>query len=195
VRIRSTLALVMAAAGAALLPRPAHADVTSWLAVGGGAGVERNRDTGQRTSAGTVTYSIGVGSTPRSTFVVGGLLRGTTFVGLGTELGVAVRASTGGFARGDWGVALDAGPLWRPWLDSYGQWPVEAVLTGGAPWGFQVALGTELASVSGGIPAQGVFAMLELDLLRLTVMRQGASESWWYNPAPAGGHVSGLRAE
>jgi hypothetical protein len=29
-----------------------------------------------------------------------------------------------------------------------------------------------------------------VDLLRLTVMRQGSSERWWYNPAPAGGHVA-----
>ena len=185
------VALPLASAAALIAwSQPARADVTSWLAIGGGAGVEHNHDTGQSTSDPAMTYSIGVGSTPASTLVVGGILRGNTLFNRGTDLGLAVRVCTGGFARGDWGLALDAGALWRPWLREYGQWPLEGVLTGGTPWGLQLALGANVASVSGGVPAQGFFAAIELDLLRLTVMRQGSTtERWWYNPAPAGGHI------
>jgi hypothetical protein len=166
-----------------------RADVTSFLAVGGGYALERNRAIGHDDFAPTVTYSLGVGSTPLAPWVFGGLVRGTTFVGYGTDLGLAVRGSTGGFARGDWGVAVEAGALWRPWLDgTYGEWPLQGVVTLGAPWGLQLALGTELGTLSGARSAVGGFAALEVDLLRLTVMRQGSTEKWWRNPAPAGGH-------
>ena len=169
----------------------ARADVSSWMAVGGGGSAQLNRETASRDVAPSFTYSLGVGSSPLSSFVLGGLFRTQTFFGLGTDLGVAARASTGGFARGDWGVALDVGALWRPWRSGdYGEWPIQGVVTAGSPWGFQVALGAELWSVSGGTPAQGFFATLEIDLLRLTVTRQGSSERWWPNPSPAGGHPS-----
>jgi hypothetical protein len=184
------LAAALVAAGSAY-GADARADVSSWMAVGGGGSAQVNHDTSSREFAPAFTYSIGVGSSPLSPFVLGGLLRGQTTFGLGTDLGIAVRGSTGGFARGDWGLALDAGALWRPWRGgSYGQWPIQAVLTTGSPWGLQLALGAELASVSGGTPAQGFFAALEIDLLRLTVTRQGSSERWWPNPSPAGGHQS-----
>jgi len=169
----------------------ARADVSSWLAVGGGYSLERDHVTAKNDFAPTLTYSMGVGSSPLAPVVVGGVVRGTTFLGLGSDLGVAIRAATGAFARGDWGVALEAGASWRPWRQgSYGEWPVQGVLTLGSPWGFQVALGTQVASVDLAQPALGFFATLEIDLLRLTVMRQGATERWWYNPAPAGGHAS-----
>jgi len=167
----------------------ARADVTSWLGVGGGTAVERDSVTRASHAAGTVTYSIGVGSTPASSLVVGGIIRGTTLVDRGTDLGLAARVCTGGFARGDWGLAIDAGVLWRSWLSDYGEWPVQALVTGGTPWGLQVVLGSDFASVSGGTPAAGFYAALEIDLLRFTVMRQGSSERWWYNPDPAGGHI------
>lgn len=112
-------------------------------------------------------------------------------MGLGTDLALALRASTGGFARGDWGLALEAGVAFRPWRGgSFGEWPLQGVLTAGLPWGFQLAVGAELWSVTGGTPAEGVFVALELDLLRLTVMRQGSTERWWRNPLPAGGHLT-----
>jgi hypothetical protein len=178
-------------AGVTSFVHVARADVSSWMAIGGGSGLQLNRDSSSREFAGSLTYSLGVGSSPLSSVVIGGLLRGQTFFGLGTDLGLAVRASTGGFARGDWGVALDAGVLWRPWGNGdFGQWPIQAVLTVGAPWGLQLAMGGEFSSVSGGTSAQGFFAALEIDLLRLTVTRQGSTERWWPNPVPAGGHQS-----
>jgi hypothetical protein len=38
-------------------------------------------------------------------------------------------------------------------------------------------------------------ALIEIDLLRLTVNRQGDTERYWYNPAPAGGHLRKPRPE
>jgi len=191
VRTRTLAFLAAAAAVTSSVGTTARADVTSWLAIGGGGALQLNRDASSRSGAGALTYSVGVGTSPLSSFVIGGLVRGQTFFGLGTDVGLAVRGATGGFARGDWGVALDLGAAWRPWQGGrYGEWPLQGVLTLGAPWGLQVALGTEISSVSGGVPAQGFFAALEIDLLRLTVMRQGATERWWPNPAPAGGHQS-----
>jgi hypothetical protein len=171
----------------------ATADVTSSLAIGGGYALERNRAEGQNDFAAALTYSLGVGTSPLAAFVIGGVVRGTTFVGYGTDVGLGIRASTGGYARGDWGIALEAGAVWRPWLDgTYGEWPLQGIVTVGAPWGFQLALGTELGTLSGARSAVGGFAALEIDLLRLTVMRQGSTERWWRNPAPAGGHQSAL---
>jgi len=156
-----------------------------------GAAAERAHGSATRDVAPALTYSLGVGSSPIAPFVLGGLIRGETFFGLGSDIGAAARAATGGFARGDWGLALDAGALWRPWRGGgYGEWPLQAALTAGSPWGLQLAAGAELLSVSRGTPAQGFFAALEIDLLRFTVMRQGSSEHWWRNPAPAGGHVA-----
>jgi hypothetical protein len=197
VRTRTLAFLAAAVAATSSVANTARADVTSWLAIGGGGTSQLNRDAwrngdaSSRSGAGALTYSVGVGTSPLSSFVIGGLFRGQTFFGLGTDVGLAVRGATGGFARGDWGLALDLGAAWRPWKGGdYGEWPLQGVLTLGAPWGLQVALGTEISSVSGGVPAQGFFAALEIDLLRLTVMRQGATERWWPNPAPAGGHQS-----
>jgi hypothetical protein len=111
---------------------------------------------------------------------------------LGTDAGAALRLSTGGFARGSWGVALDAGAAYRTWGGgSYGRWPLQAALTVGVPWGFQVTGGGQLWSIDQGKSAQGFFAALELDLLRLTVMRQ-VGEQWWPNPIPAGGKTIAL---
>ncbi len=179
---------------AVVRPGAARADVTSWMALGGGYAGQVKHATASFDTASAFSYSLGVGSTPIASLVFGGLVRGTTMFGLGTDLGPVVRAATGGFARGDWGVALDAGVLWRSWgSDAYGTWPVQGVLTVGAPWGLQLAMGGQIASVAGGTPSKGFFASLELDLLRFTVMRQGPTERWWPNPAPAGGHPKETR--
>jgi len=185
--VRHALALPFVAA-ALFASTDARADVTSWFAIGGGGASERSLPAATRNLAIAMTSTVGVGSSPLAPVVVGGVVRGTLMFGMGIDLGVAVRAATGGFARGDWGLALEAGALWRSWGDgSYGDWPVQAVLTAGSPWGFEVAAGAQLWSLDGGTAAQGFFAALEIDLLRLTVMRQGGTEHWWPNPNPAGG--------
>jgi hypothetical protein len=167
---------------------PARADVSSWLALGGGVTTQLAQGAPSRDWAPAFTYSVGAGSSPLAPFVAGVLFRGTTMFTLGTDLGAAVRFATGGFARGDWGLALDAGALWRSWgASAYGNWPLQGVLTLGAPWGFQVAVGATVWSIDGAASSPGYYAALEIDLLRLTVTRQGGTEHWWPNPNPAGG--------
>jgi hypothetical protein len=183
---RRPLALALASA-AALFAGDAQAEVSSWFSFGSGAAVQQAQGASTRNVAGTLTYSFGIGSTPLAPVVFGVLYRGTTMIGLGTDVGAAARVATGGFARGSWGLALDAGVAWRSWgSGTYGDSPVQGVLTLGAPWGFQLALGTELWSLDGGVPAQGFFAAIEIDLMRLTLMRTGGTERWWPNPNPAG---------
>lgn len=183
-----SLAALGAASGVLFVPTTARADVTSWLAVGGGYGVQHIASADRMDRASIFTYSVGVGSSPRADWVFGGIARMTTFLTLGTDLSVSARATTGGFSRGQWGFALDAGVVGRYWrAGDYGVYPVRVVLTGGAPWGLQLAVGADAFSLGGGNPARGFFGVLEIDLLRLTVMRQGATDAWWRNPSPAGG--------
>jgi hypothetical protein len=172
-------------------PRTAHADVSSWFTGGGGYGVARRESTGDFDRATTLSFSIGVGTTPTSGVVVGGLVRSTTYFTLGTDLDLSARIASGGFARGQWGLAFDVGPGWRSWAgrSDYGGFPLHAMIIGGAPWGLQLGLGANFLSLDGGTAARGAIALLEIDLLRLTVMRQGATDRWWENPSPAGGRV------
>jgi hypothetical protein len=166
-----------------------RADVSSWLSVGGGMGVKHNDSTGKDLTRGSASFAIGVGTDPKSSVVIGGLLRSTTYFSLGTDLGINARFATGGFARGQWGFAIDAGPMWRSFgSGEYGRWPIAAMITGGAPWGLQLAVGGEVFRIAGNdAQARGFVALLEMDLLRLTVMRQGTTDHYWENPSPAGG--------
>lgn len=192
---RRSLAFVLGfGAAAAVLnvaPRTAHADVSSWFTAGGGYGVARNESQAEYSRATALSFSIGVGTTPTSSVVVGGLLRTTTYFTLGTNLDLSARIATGGFARGQWGLAFDVGPGWRSWAQraDYGGFPLHAMVVGGAPWGLQLGVGANFLDLGGGSGTRGAIALLEIDLLRLTVMRQGATDRWWENPSPAGGRV------
>ena len=170
----------------------ARADVSSWLSVGGGYSLNHNQTADTYARAAAMSFAIGVGTESTRSVVVGGLLRSNVFLSVGTDLGLAARVATGGFARGQWGLALEAGPTWRSFgHGEYGRWPVTGALTLGAPWGAQLAVGGEMFKLAGDdAAARGAFAVLELDLLRLTVMRQGATDRWWHNPAPAGGRMT-----
>lgn len=191
----STRCLLAAAASFSLVTlgvaTPARADVSSWFAIGGGFGVAQSSSTSSADSAGTFAMSFGVGSSPRSSFVVGGIFRSMTYVGFGTDVGLGARLATGGFARGDWGAAIDLGLGYRYWGGgSYGEYPIQPVLTFGAPWGLQLAVGGNLLNLAGGTQTFGGYAVLEIDLLRLTVMRQGSTDKAWKNPSPAGGRIT-----
>lgn len=167
----------------------AAADVSSWLSAGGGYGSKHNENSKTYESGGGASFAIGVGTDPTRSFVFGGLIRSTTYFGIGTDLGLNARFATGGFARGQWGLALDAGPMWRTFgHGEFGRWPIAAMLTGGAPWGVQLAVGGELLKIAGDdAQARGFVGLLEIDFLRLTVMRQGSTDRYWENPSPAGG--------
>lgn len=169
----------------------AHADVTSWLSGGGGYSLQHKDSTDVYDRATAVSFAIGVGSTPVNSIVVGGLVRSTTFLTLGTDFDLSARVATGGFARGQWGLAFDVGPGWRSWghAATYGRFPLHAMIVAGGPWGMQLGVGGDFWNIGGGPSARGAVALLEIDLLRLTVMRQGATDRWWENPSPAGGRV------
>jgi hypothetical protein len=193
---RKTWKSLLVAGSAALVActlhaSPARADVSSWFTAGGGYGVQHGeaRDAYDRATA--LSFSVGVGSNPLRKLVIGGLVRSTTYFTLGTDLGLSARVATGGFARGQWGLAFDFGPGWRGWGTGadYGRFPLHAMIVGGAPWGLQLGVGGDIWSIGGEPYARGAVALLEIDLLRLTVMRQGATDRYWENPSPAGGHL------
>jgi hypothetical protein len=170
----------------------ANADVTSFLSAGGGYSFERNapRDAYDRATA--LSFAIGVGSDPTKSFVLGGMFRSTTHLTLGTDIGLAARFASGGFARGQWGFALDFGPKYRAWgSGDYARWPLNAMAFLGGPWGLQLGVGADFYNIitPHDPSARGIVALFEIDLLRLTVNRQGATDRWWENPSPAGGRM------
>lgn len=185
--MRSLLTLGVAAA-TVTAASSAAADVSSWLAIGGGYTLQHNAVASQTDRATALGFSLGVGSTPRAPIVVGGVIRTLTFFTLGTDLSLSARVASGGFARGQWGLAVDVGAVGRWWKEGdYGRYPLQGVVTLGAPWGLQVAMGAQFWNIDGDPQARGGFAALEIDLLRLTVMRHGATDRLWYNASPAGG--------
>jgi len=187
-----SLAFAVGVVGACIVHAPsAHADVSSWLSTGGGFGLKHAESRGVYDRGDAFTLAVGVGTEPTKRIVVGGLLRTTTYFTLGTDLGLALRGATGGFARGQWGVALDLGPTWRTWGNGdYGRIPLAGMLYLGAPWGLQLGVGGEVSNLTPrDANAKGVVALLEIDFLRLTVMRQGSTDRWWENPSPAGGRM------
>jgi len=182
------LSILAAAFAFAASEGTARADVTSWFAAGGGFGFQRNGAASSNDTAGALTFSLGVGSSSNANVVVGGLVRSVTYFGLGTDLSVGPRVTTGGFSRGEWGLAFDAGIVARLWKDGdHGRTPLQAAVTLGMPWGPQLAVGAQFLSLAGNTSTFGAFAVFEIDLLRLTVMRKGATDAFWFNPSPAGG--------
>jgi hypothetical protein len=184
-------ALFLLLSAALLLIAPvASADLTSWLSLGGGYALSYGTLASNLNRGGAFSGTIGVGSTPIAPVIVGGVFRTTTRFGLGTDVGVMARVTTGGFSRGDWGFGADLGPSMRWWRSGdLGRYPLQAVLLGGAPWGLQLAVGVDVVNLGGSPPSRGGFALLEFDFLRFTLMRQGSTDSWWKNPSPAGGRI------
>ena len=130
---------------------------------------------------------------PRDPSSSGGVVRETTRFGLGTDIGIMARATTGGFSRGDWGwPSTWARRCAGGGYGEYGRYPLQGVLTAGAPWGIQIAVGADIVNLYGQPPTRGGFALLEIDVLRLTLMRQGSTDKAWKNPSPAGGRIRTL---
>ena len=155
----------------------AHAEVTSWFFAGGGPSWLSQKKSSYELEP-TLQLDMGVGTQPSGDVVIGALARSSTYFGRGTDLGLALRASTGGFARGDWGIALDAGAYKRWWgMESAG--PL-ASLQLGAPYGLQLSFNGAM----GNDDHRTFGVMFGIDFLRLTVYRLGG-EQWWTNPRPA----------
>ncbi len=190
-RLRQLSVLVAAVSGAISLPADARADVSSWLTAGAGYGYAYGAERGAYDRATAFSVSVGVGTTPLRSVVVGGLVRTTTYFTLGTDVDLSLRIATGAFARGQWGLALDVGPGWRSWqgATNYGHFPLHAMIVAGGPWGMQLGVGANFFNLDSGPSARGAVALFEIDFLRLTAMRQGATDRWWENPSPAGGRL------
>ena len=192
--MRSLAALPLLAAAVAsltLFAGRAHAEPSSFLSAAGGWGLQHDAIAQRDNKAGAISFALGVGSSPANRLVIGGLFRLTTYPTLGTDLGLNIRAASGGFARGDYGLALDVGPGFRAWGNGdSGKWPVQARIVGGAPWGIELSVGGDFYNLTGDGPyARGINVLAGVDLLRLTIMRQGSSERFWENRHPVGGHI------
>jgi hypothetical protein len=150
----------------------AGAQATSWLYLGGGAGV---LDRSDRETRSAVQLDTGLGSSARRPIIVGGIFRVQGYLGAGADLGVLARVVTRGFALGGFGAGLDAGVYQRWWgADSSG---FMGNLVLGAPWGITLLGGASVGSGDQRI----YFAALGLDLARLTVHRHYGLD-WFQNP-------------
>jgi hypothetical protein len=166
-------------------PTPALAEPTSWLAVGGGYTLQLNGVTQTKDTSLAIEGAIGVGTPATTPFVVGGVFRAASYPGLGgVDMSLSLRLAMQSYCVGDWGLAADLGVGARLWGNA--QYPIHAVLIGGMPFGFQLAVGADFWDVSLQTPkAAGGFVALEVDFLRLTSMRSGQTTKLWSNPAPA----------
>jgi hypothetical protein len=166
-RLGLALALALLAA-----PSTAAAQATSWLYVGGGAGVVQHEEKETRSA---IQLDTGLGTSAEHPLVVGGIFRVQGYVGAGADLGVAARIVTRGFAIGGFGAGIDAGVYQRWWgTESTG---FNGSLVLGAPWGITLLGGASVGSGDQRI----YFASLGVDLARLTVHRQTGLD-WFANP-------------
>jgi hypothetical protein len=150
----------------------AAAQASSWIYVGGGAGV---LDWNQQEKAAALQVDTGFGTAATHPLVLGGLLRFQGYFGSGVDLSLLARLATSGFARGGFGIALDAGVYQRWWgEDSTG---LIADLTVGLPWGLTI-VGGATADPDG---RRLYFATAGLDFARLTVHRHSGL-GWFANP-------------
>jgi hypothetical protein len=151
----------------------AHADAASWFSVAGGLGAFS--EGGQRQYPGALQLELGLGSSPASAVVVGGVAKTLSYFGNGTDVAFTFRFASGGFARGGFGFAIDAGAYQRWWgEDSSG---VLGALVLGGPFGLQLTAMTE----QGTNDVRAYAATFGIDFLRLTVYRN-APGGYWPNP-------------
>ncbi len=168
----------------------AKADVTTWLAFGAGIAVDHGTGTNATNVNPAFSATMGVGSDPTRSFVLGGVFRSMSRFNEGTDISLSLRLTTGGFSRGDWGVAFDLGPALRLWANNeYGTYPLQGAVIVGAPWGLQATLGSDIVNLEGHPASLGAFAVIEFDILRFTLMRQGSTDRYWKNVLPAGGRM------
>jgi hypothetical protein len=155
----------------------ATAQATSWLYVGGGAGVldQRDLDQGDKETRSAVQLDTGLGTSARHALVAGGIFRVQGYLGAGADLGIAARLVTRGFALGGFGAGIDAGVYQRWWGPGSTGFTGNLVL--GAPWGVTLLGGASVGSGDQRI----YFASLGLDLARLTVHRHYGLD-WFANP-------------
>jgi hypothetical protein len=153
----------------------AHADAASWFSVAGGLGSFSEGAT--RYYPGALQLELGIGTSPANAVIVGGVAKTLSYFGNGTDFAFTLRTASGGFARGGFGLALDAGAYQRWWgAESSGF--LGALVLGG-PLGLQLTATTE----QGTNDVHAYAATIGIDFLRLTVYRN-TSGGYWPNPLP-----------
>lgn len=166
----------LAAAVVLLSSGVVHADVSSWLALD--AGANQFRPVGfHHDVVPSLRLSTGMGTDPSHDWILGGVVRSETLIGSGTDLSFSLRLADHGFANGQWGFAVDAGPLARWWGDN--RYGATTALTLGGPWGLQAGLQATFGEPN--IQTYGCF--LGIDLARLTIHRH-SGENYWENTFP-----------
>ncbi len=148
------------------------AQATSWLYVGGGAGVV---DDAARDTRSLLQLDTGLGTSARHPLVAGGVFRVQGYFGEGADLALAGRLVTRGFVVGGFGLGVDAGVYQRWW--GSGSTGFTGNLVIGAPWGLTLLGGASVGSGDQKI----YFASLGIDLARLTVHRHHGLD-WFANP-------------
>jgi hypothetical protein len=146
--------------------------VSSWLYVGGGAGV---LDRGDKDQKSIFQLDTGMGTDPGASLVLGGLFRAQALFGSGVDLGLLSRLVTGSFVRGGFGGGIDLGISQRWWGE--GSTGVTGNLVLGAPWGLTLSAGGTLGTNDQRL----VFATIGFDFARLTVHRS-TGLGWFANP-------------
>lgn len=166
------------AASAIFVAPGARADVSSWLFWGMGPSSFDRSSYGQdlRTS---MQIDTGLGLPPSYAVVPGFLLRMNTRFGEGSDLALLLRTATGGYARGNWGIAVDLGGYER-WWGSEPSPGFAGTLSLGAPWG--ITLSANYQQGTNDVRTFG--AVLGLDFARFTVYRSSGL-TWWSNPYPS----------
>jgi hypothetical protein len=173
--LRGCRALLASLCGVAVVSfsLSARADAASWFSVAGGLGAFS--EGGTRQYPGALQLELGMGSSPASAVVVGGVAKTLSYFGNGTDLAFTLRAASGGFARGGFGFAIDAGAYQRWWGEDSSGFLGALVL--GGPLGLQLTAMTE----QGTSDVRAYAATFGIDFLRLTVYRN-APGGYFPNP-------------
>ena len=157
----------------------ARAEPTSWLALGPGLGESYDHlDHQQSGVTFAISAELGLGTDSRNPFVIGGVFRTLTFTEYGTDVSLAARLATSGFARGYWGLAFDLGVGARWWgRGEYGHYPIQPVAIFGFPrGGIQIEVGAQIGDVTGESPVTaGGFILFAADIFRLLTRQTGAT--------------------
>ncbi len=157
--------------------RPARADVSSWVFVGGGVSQLAQNGLSSRT-VGSMRVHFGMGTDPSHPIVFGGLFSFEPHFNNGSDLSLSLRTASRGYVNGGLGLALDLGPYERFWGE--GSVGGAGTLWLGAPWGLALGVGGSVGSND----ARGFSAILGIDFARLTVYRNSGT-SLFMNPFPA----------
>jgi hypothetical protein len=158
----------------------AHAQISGWTHVSGGAMGWRSGAEDPIALSPIMTIDAGVGSSFDEPFLLGGVFRVQPVFGHGVDLALLVRGATRGFQT-DWvGIAIDLGAYQRLWDNNSTGFLGQAIL--GGPLGLQLA---GFGSV-GSHDTFGFGGTLGIDFARMVVYREHLLD-WWPNHRPERG--------